>query len=653
MDAASGFRPRASIVIVCHRRVDLLGDCLRSLERGLAPGVASEAIVLFNGTPAPARERVRPLLGGARVLVSDVNLGFAAGNNRAAGQAIGEYLVFLNDDAVVQPGWLEALVSTADAHPDAGAVGSRILLPDGTLQEAGSVIWSDGSSIGVGRGLPRGSRRYDYLREVDYASACSLLVRRASFERLGGFDERYFPAYNEDLDLALGIHRLGQRVLYQPRSVVVHHESGSGLESRTFLILRGRALLREKWGRELERFPTPAPTSPTAIELAVHRARRSPRRLLIVDDRLPSPGMGSGFPRMFAAIRELALGGYAVALTPTASAAGDRRALQDLGVEVVDDELRAHLSTPGVLYDAVVISRPHNFEKAVRAVRRHQPQAALIYDAEALFHRRLQREAAITRATDPAAADRLLARAEYERERERWIARTADRVVAVSPVEADVLRTVRGHSPVEIHDGFSSQIAMSARGFAQRRGAAFVAGWLGGYPSPNTDALEWFVGRVLPVLKRRLPWVLLTVTGANPPAEMLGLAGPSVRFVGHVADLADLYDAVRVAVVPTRYGAGIKNKALEALQFGVPVVASAIGAEGIDAGAPALEVSDDPDEFAQRVLALLTDRSRWEQARGAIGRLHDRWSSSDRPSWPGIVETALQENTRGRLALHR
>src|SRR5207302_1718578 len=95
------------------------------------------------------------------------------------------------------------------------------------LLEADRIIVSP-VNLGFGRGLPPGSRRYDYLREVDYVSACSLLVRRATFEQLGGFDERFFPGYNEDVDLCLGIRRLRQRVLYQPRSVVVHHESQTG-----------------------------------------------------------------------------------------------------------------------------------------------------------------------------------------------------------------------------------------------------------------------------------------------------------------------------------------------------------------------------------------------------------------------------------------
>ena len=644
----------ASILVVCYRNVELLAECLDALWHNLQGEIAAETIVVFNGTPEAERERVRGALGEARVIVSSVNLGFGGGNNRAAAQAKGEYLVLLNDDAEVQPGWLEALVETADRHPDAGAVASRIVNPNGTLQEAGSVVWSDGSTLGVGRGLPAESRRYDYLREVSYASACSLLVRRATFERLGGFDERYFPGYNEDVDLCFGIRRLGQRVLYQPRSVVVHHESRTGGKAKEFLILRGRRVLREKWGAELARQPEPRPRDDVAIELAVHRARRSPRRVLIIDDRLPNPAGGSGFGRMLDAIRELSEGGYAVSLYPTATSTGERRELQDLGVDIIEGDLVSRLMSPACLYDVAIVSRPHNFTKSIDALRRHQPQAAVIYDAEALFHRRLEREAELTRNVDRSATERALMKAEYARRVEQRIVRSADRVVSVSSVEAEFLRSIEGHCPVEVLEPLAPEIRMTSAPFARRSGMVFVAGWLAPYPSPNSDGLEWFVTEVLPRVKRHLPWARLSVTGAHAHEEVQGFAGPSLRFVGHVEDLAAVYDQVRVSIVPVRYGAGIKIKALEALQYGVPVVTTSVGAEGIEgAGGPAIAVCDEPAAFADRVVALLDDRRVWESARAAVGGLNARWGSGRTRSWPEIVETALKEKTVDRLALHR
>jgi O-antigen biosynthesis protein len=636
--------PRASIIIVCHKRIDLLADSLGAVRNSLSGEVSAEIILLFNGTPEADRERVRPFFGDARVIVSEVNLGFGGGNNRAAALARGEYLVMLNDDAEPRAGWLEALVGTGDRDENVGAVGSRIVLPGGMLQEAGDLIWSDGSTLGVGRGLPADSHRYEYLREVDYVSACSLLVRRSTFERLGGFDERYFPAYNEDVDLCLGIRSLGQRVLYQPRSVVVHHESQTGgAEARTFLILRGRGLLRDKWGAYLERFPDPAPLDPTAIELAVHHAMGSPRRLLIIDDRIPERGGGSGFGRMLDAIRELAGAGYAVSMYPTATGAGDRRELQDLGVDIVGGELTPHLAAPATWYDVAIVSRPHNFP-TVRLLRRYQRQCAVIYDAEALFHRRLVREAELLAPVDAEAAEQTLVRARQALRLERRVVRRADRVVSVSKVEAQVLRSFPGHAPVDVIEPLTPDVRMTSGRFADRNGMLLVAGWLAGYPSPNSDGLEWFLENVLPAIKERLPWARLSVTGRNPPKELIPRAGASLQFLGHVDDLRDVYDRARVAIVPVRYGAGIKLKALEALQYGLPVVTTSVGAEGIEgAGGAAVSVCDDAHQFADRTMALLDEKHAWEEARTAIAELHAQWDGKIRGSWATSVEAALRK----------
>lgn len=651
MIGSSSAVPRVSILIVSHRQVDKLVRCLASLRQHISTDVAYEALVLFNGTPVADRERVRPALEADKVIANGVNLGFAAGNNRLAAHARGEFLVFLNDDTEVQPGWLEALVEATDAHSGVDAVGSRILHPDGSLQEAGSVVWRDGSTVGVGRGLPAGSRRYDYLREVDYVSACSLLVRRSTFERLGGFDEQYFPGYLEDVDLCLAIRAQRGRVLYQPRSVVFHHESQSAADAKTFLILRGRSILRSKWGHELERRAEAKPWDPKALELAVHRARGNPRRVLVIDDRLPDPGGGGGLGRALDAIRELSAAGYAISLYPSIDASGDRSTLQDLGVDVVEGDLIAHLSEAQVLYDAAIVSRPNNFH-FVRRLRWLQPQCAVIYDAEALFYRRLEREAVVLRDSHPQRAATAELQARGYRKLESRIGRSVDRIVAASPVEADALKQTSPRCPVAVIEGRSLDARFTERTFASRLGMVLVAGWLAPYPSPNSDGLEWFLEHVLPLVKERLPWAQLRVTGRSPHEQLTSHEGPWVQFVGHVRDLGELYDSARLAVVPMRFGAGIKNKALEAVLHGVPVVATTVGAEGVPgAGGLGVSVADDPEVFAQRVLALLTDRRAWETARATLRELNVDNRSGPGQSWPASVEATLKEKTPGSIAV--
>src|SRR3984957_11102138 len=188
--------PRGSIVVLVLDDVDMVEDCLESLRRTIDSSWRAELGVVGNGAPLtrlPGLQRHEDIV----LIRSDTNLGFAGGNNLAAGIARGDLLVFLNDDTVVEPDWLDHLVLTAEADPGIGAVGSRILFDDGSLQEAGGIIWGDGPTTGMGRGLPAGSAEYMYVRDVDYVSANGMLVRRRAWEEVGGFSEDYFPAYYE------------------------------------------------------------------------------------------------------------------------------------------------------------------------------------------------------------------------------------------------------------------------------------------------------------------------------------------------------------------------------------------------------------------------------------------------------------------------
>ena len=608
-------RPLVSIVVVAFSRRDRIELCLRSLEAHLGDGIAVETIVVLNGMQDDIRDLLTHSVRGVTLVPSQVNLGFAGACNAARRRASGSYLALLNDDAEIEDSWLQHLLAVADAHPDAGAVGSTILSPQGALQEAGSVIWGDGSTSPVGRGADR--RAYDFVRDVDYCSACSLLVRARTWDEVGGMDDEYFPAYYEDVDLCLRIRTRGERVLYAPRSRVRHHEySSTDAHFREFLIGRNRLRFRERWRQELEAFEPAAPHDPVAVERALMRARGHPRRLLIVDDRLPDASLGSGFARMLDVIGEVA-GDYAVSFWCSADPSQRSAAIGDLGVRVVDGPLDLHLSTPEVLYDAILVSRAHNIERCGELIRTHQPQAALIYDAEALYHRRIERRLALE-FDDRARSDQV---DEWQRLRtvEENIRSKAHAVVCVSQSEAAFFQSCRGDCRVWAITPAVPWARITPRRFEERSGALFVAAWLAGPDSPNGDGLRWFVESVWPRVLATAPSVRLTITGDAPASLRSAVACSSVEFAGCVPDLFDTYDAARLAIVPLRYGAGVSIKALEALRFGVPMVTTALGASGLDDVDPsALLRADTPRAFADGVTALLTDPDEWNRQRLAI-----------------------------------
>jgi GT2 family glycosyltransferase len=301
-----------------------------------------EVVVIANGLPAADREALE--VRDDIVLVrSGTNLGFAGGNNLAAEVASGHHLLFLNDDSVIEEGCIERLLSTAERDRSIGAVGSRILSGDGSVQEAGSVLWSDGWATHVGLGLPGDTSRFAYVRDVDYASANGLLVRKTAWDALGGFDPQYYPAYFEDADLCMGLRRHGYRVVYEPRARLRHLEGQStSWRYRNFLLRRNRERFVAKWASELADLDDrPAAPDEAAIERSIHRARGSPPRVLVVSEF----GGSDADAALGDVVEQLARQGWAVTMvrTPERSQPGasvdpaQTERMADLGIDVRDD----------------------------------------------------------------------------------------------------------------------------------------------------------------------------------------------------------------------------------------------------------------------------------------------------------------------------
>ena len=224
----------------------LLERCLERLATVGSRAVAFETIVFLDGAGNEEAEQLRQRVRGAHVEASTVELGLAGALNRARARARGEYLVSLHDDAEIEPGWLEALVSAADAEPRAGAVGSLILRMDRRVQAAGRELLPSGATRPA---WGRSVRDLDRVHVVDQCGSASLLVRAATWDELGGADERFYPVYFVDVDLCVAILARGQRVLLAPRSVIRHHQGASTYRAfARFVHGRNREMFRAKWG---------------------------------------------------------------------------------------------------------------------------------------------------------------------------------------------------------------------------------------------------------------------------------------------------------------------------------------------------------------------------------------------------------------------
>jgi GT2 family glycosyltransferase len=606
--------PVASVIVVAWREAPLLLPCLESVADKVGDSVPYEVRIVLNEPSQTLSTQVSREVSGAQVMRFRSNLGFGGAVNYAAERAPGDYLVLLNDDCVVEQGWLETLVDTVERRARCGLVGSTFLHPDGSLQEAGSILWSDGTTSAAGDGHTARSFRFE--RKVDYCSGGSLLIRKDVWDELGGFDDRYYPAYFEDLDLTLRAGEMGWEAWYQPLSVVRHTRSSSSGRLHRFLYERSGAVFHERWGSRLGDQPRKG-----EYEEAVWQAMGRPLRVLVIDDHLPDPSMGAGFGRMYDTLEVLSRDAQThVDLYPALGGKNPSNALINMGVRIIDN-LAGHLATDGVNYEVVIISRPNNFDDFGEMIRRRLPNAHLIYDAESLFYRRFETLSDIE--TLSATALGLEDSASIEeaaaemRALEESIFVAADTVVCISEVEAEQVRRCTTAAVCVVEPWLSLPKPTDAD-YDERRHIGLVAGWAAGPGSPNCDGLLWFAHEVLPKVRASLPGLRLLVTGANPPSDVNWLDGHGVDFVGHVNELRDFYNQIRVAISPTRFGAGVKLKTVEAIQYGVPVVATGEATGGLSPSLlDAVWITDDPSCFAQAIIELASDRATWDRYRQA------------------------------------
>lgn len=598
--------PRASIVVPVHNELALTLACLHSLARHR--GAASFEVIAVDDASSDDTARVLPGIPGLRVLRLDANAGFIAACNAGAAQARGEFLVLLNNDTYVQPGWLEALLDTFAMHPDTGLAGSKLVYPDGRLQEAGGIVFADGSAWNYGRNGHPNDPRHDFVREADYCSGAAIALPRVLFAELGGFDALYTPAYYEDTDLAMRVRERGLKVRYQPASVVVHHE---GATAGTDLTAGIKAYQVANHGKFLERWrATLAAQHPPPGGADIQRAsdHRKRHRALVLDACTPTPDRDSGSVRMFALLRLLLDLDCSVAFLNEAQAHdGDyTRALQQLGVEAWwhpwSQGLPAWLAQHGGQFDLVIASRHYVLAPLLPLLRLHAPRAQVVFDTVDLHFLRDERAAEMAgNAAAKAAAQRT-------REAELQLVDDADATWVVSPVERELLLQLRPQATVEvvsnIHDA-----AASTPGPEGRAGLLFVGGFR---HTPNVDAARWLVTDILPRVRARRPDIELHVVGSELPPHLSALGGDGVHWHGHVADLSPLLRSSRLSVAPLRFGAGVKGKVNQALAAGLPVVATTCAVEGMGLvdGIDAL-VADAADAFADAIVRGCEDDALW------------------------------------------
>ncbi len=616
--------PRVSVVIPTLDHLADVVRCLESIE--LAADTTAIEVILVDDGSTVENAAAFDSIAGLRVIHRPSNSGFAGACTAGVEAGRGEHIMLLNNDTRVISGWIDSLVDELDEHPNTGAVGSMIIREDLLLQESGVIVWSDGSGWQYGNGKSPYEPQYRFRRVVDYCSGAALLVRRSVWDRLDGFDDRFAPAYYEDTDLCFEIRELGLDVVVRPDSMVIHAEGSSsrdpgstagsvpGSDGAPTGMKRFQAINHpkfvEKWSTRLEEQHDHPDSNQLAHTLLVARDRRETNDVFVIDHRDLTPDEDSGSLRMTCIIEDLLDRGLTVRFKGAAPAARFewRDRMTKCGVEVLPydadlgDWLRAYRDSTRFIW----VARPPVFGDAISDIALHAPQIPLVYDMVDAHGRRMDRQFAQT--GDPADREKAIA----DRRLERIAARSGDVVVTLSDDDENYIREV-ADTPItcvrvpNVHDVLDEQ---DVPGFESRSGLLFVGGF---DHAPNGDAVEYMVSEIMPLLIKEIPDIHLTVVGSNPSDRIQALASDHVTIAGWVADLDPLYASTRVAVAPLRYGAGVKGKVGQALALGVPMVTTSIGNDGmmLEAGRD-IEIADNAETFASRVIGLYGNRDAWE-----------------------------------------
>lgn len=599
--------PKVSVIIPVYGKEKYTLNCLESISIN-QPNIPFEIIVIEDGSPGRSWKLLQSVKG-IKLIKNKKNKGFIESCNLGAKIAKGEYLYFLNNDTLVTNSWMEELYNTFYNLPNTGLVGSKLIYPDGMLQEAGGIIWKDGNAWNFGKYQDSNHPIYEYLREVDYCSGASIIIPKELFLDLGGFDEMYKPAYCEDADIALRIRQLGYRVLYQPKSVVVHLEgitSGTDLSEgiKSFQVANTKKLY-QRWNNFLANYQS------NGLEVDQAKDRGHLYRVLYIDATTPTPDRDSGSIDAINHMIILREMGFQVTFIPNDNYLFQKNyseALQRNGIECLYQpyihNLEEHLIPYGKRYDLIFIARPTVFENTFGLIKKYCQQAKILFHTVDLHHLRMKREAEVINSLSLKKEASIMEAKEFE------FMNKADHVTVLSTEELKIVTKKINAKKISILP-YSRSIKDRINSFCNRHDLLFIGGF---QHLPNLDGMIYFVNEIMPLIRRLFPELKLYIVGSNVPQKILNLASKNVIIKGYVKDLEPILEETLISIAPLRYGAGIKGKIGTALAAGIPVIATSIAAEGMELKhGENILIANDPNEFVEQLKKLLEDETLWNK----------------------------------------
>lgn len=602
--------PLVSIIIPAFNNWEINYRCIKSIILH-TENIAYE-VILADDCSSDETKDCTTVIKNIVHIHNETNLGFLYNCNNAAKHARGEYILFLNNDTEATPIWLSSLLDLIKSDDKIGMVGSKLIYPDGRLQEAGGIIWDDASGWNYGKNQNPEAAEFNYVKEVDYISGACILLAKKLWQKIGGFDEIYAPAYCEDSDLAFTVRKMGYKIMYQPLSQIIHHEGFSHGKDETVLnnefaikhtqVINNKKLYN-KWESMLEGQLPNAENVFNARDRSINK-----KTIVVIDHNVPHYDQDAGSKTTFQYLELL------VSLDLNVKFIGDNfnrpepytTTLQQMGVEVLygkwyADNWQSWIIENEKHIDFFYLNRPHTSLKYLDFIKQNTHAKILYYGHDLHFLREV-RQYAIEK--DPKT---LVSAANWE-EKERYLFKNVDIVLTPSKEENKIISLLDPSFKVEtVLPYFFKNTAKAIESFKERNNILFVGGF--GH-TPNVDAMLWFCKEIWPLLKLNDKSTKLIIAGSKPPAAITVLKDARIEIKGFVSEeeLDRLYKSVKLVIVPLRYGAGVKGKVIEAMHKGLPIVSTTIGIEGMPGNYNNfLKCYDDSQSFASKVISLYND----------------------------------------------
>lgn len=602
-------KPLVSIIIPVYNQVLYTAYCLRAIY--LNTYDVSYEIIIADDVSDDDTRYINKYFENIKVIRNTNNKGFLLNCNNAAKHAKGKYILFLNNDTSVKENWLKPLVDTLENNGDIGLVGSKLVFPDGRLQEAGGVIFNDGSAANYGKFDDASKPEYNYLRDVDYISGASIMLKKELWNDIGGFDKRFAPAYCEDSDLAFEVRKRKLRVVYQPLSVVTHYEGVSnGVDINCGLKkyqLENCDKLLNKWYDDISKLPS---QNLPKLDFSIRDRMVNKKTILVIDHYVPEFDKDAGSKTTFQYLKMFVKMGFNVKFL------GDNfynkepytTIVEQMGIEVLYGPAYANNIFEWILInqnniDIAYVNRPHIASKYIDFIK-NNTNIKIIYYGHDLHYLRELREYELNGNIRHKIESEKMKKIEYD------IMRKVDMVYYPSSIEKDEIHKNDSNINVKAIKAYyyDKKDIHYEDNIDDRNGILFVGGFT---HRPNVDAVLWFVKEVYPKIlaKKNIKFIIV---GSNPPDVIKNLTDDNIAVKGYVSDeeLAQLYKCVKMTIAPLRYGAGIKGKVIESASFGVPMVTTSIGAEGLENYDSFLTVADDSKKMAMSIVDLYEDNSK-------------------------------------------